>query len=224
MPARLLASLVISPCNIRQGIFVILKLELVCLLFLCSFGTQSSEVCLPIKSIEQHTRPIEMQLSKLQNRERSLRLEVMKDAQKLLELDSLHVLSQDEFFFLLSRRRVIAIEIGEERRRLESLLASVVDRECLAFVTPGQSFEVSSVFRLPKDGFHATCFSCCHTSFQSFGILCRGSDVLAELVRGASGPYGARPDEQTVDRLFGESFARAREEGHTHLRLDEMPT
>lgn len=48
-------------------------------------------------------------------------------------------------------------------------------------------------------------------------------DVVVHLVRETAGDFGARPGEHMVDRIFGETFAEARQQGWRKLRLDALP-
>ncbi len=49
-------------------------------------------------------------------------------------------------------------------------------------------------------------------------------DVVIRLLDESDSSFGARPDEQTVDRIFGETFAQARSNGVQSLRLLTYPT
>ncbi len=48
-------------------------------------------------------------------------------------------------------------------------------------------------------------------------------EVVIKLLRETNGDFGVRPDEQTVDRVFGTLFADARTNRSKKLRLDEYP-
>jgi AAA domain (Cdc48 subfamily) len=49
-------------------------------------------------------------------------------------------------------------------------------------------------------------------------------EVVVRLLNESDGRFGARPDEQMVDRIFGDTFAQARSRGVRSVRLMEFPS